>query len=29
MAQTDRFMIAPINTGMQTDLKPWLIPDEA
>ena len=29
MAQTDRFMIAPINTGMQTDLKPWLIPDDA
>ena len=22
-------MIAPINTGQQTDLKPWLIPDDA
>jgi hypothetical protein len=29
MAQTDRFMIAPLNQGMQTDLKPWLIPDDA
>ena len=25
----DRFLIAPINTGMQTDLKPFLIPDDA
>lgn len=25
----DRFMIAPINTGLQTNLKPWLIPDDA
>lgn len=25
----DRFMIAPLNTGLQTDLKPWLIPDDA
>lgn len=25
----DRFMIAPINIGLETDLKPWLIPDEA
>lgn len=25
----DRFLIAPINTGFQTDLKPWLIPDDA
>lgn len=25
----DRFLIAPINTGMQTDLRPWLIPDDA
>lgn len=25
----DRFLIAPINTGLQTDLKPWLIPDDA
>ncbi len=28
MAQ-DRFMIAPLNTGLVTDLRPWLIPDEA
>ncbi len=25
----DRFLIAPIRTGMQTNLKPWLIPDDA
>lgn len=25
----DRFLIAPINTGYETDLKPWLIPDDA
>jgi hypothetical protein len=25
----DRFLIAPINTGLQTDLKPWLIPDDS
>lgn len=25
----DRFLIAPINTGLQLDLKPWLIPDDA
>ena len=25
----DRFLIAPINTGLQTDLRPWLIPDDA
>jgi len=25
----DRFLIAPINTGLQKDLKPWLIPDDA
>jgi hypothetical protein len=25
----DRFLIAPINTGMQTDLKSWMIPDDA
>lgn len=25
----DRFLIAPVNTGMQTDLRPWLIPDDA
>ncbi len=29
MAQTDRFMIAPIKNGLETDLKPWLIPDDA
>lgn len=25
----DRFLIAPFNTGLQTDLKPWLIPEDA
>lgn len=25
----DRFMIAPYETGLQKDLSPWLIPDEA
>jgi len=25
----DRFMIAPLNTGLQTDVRPWLIPDDA
>jgi len=25
----DRFLIAPFETGLQTDLKPWLIPDDA
>lgn len=25
----DRFMIAPLNTGLQNDLKPWLIPEDA
>lgn len=25
----DRFLIAPYNTGMQNNLKPWLIPDDA
>lgn len=25
----DRFLIAPINTGLQTDLRPWLIADDA
>lgn len=29
MAKIDRFMIAPIEGGLQTDLKPWLIPDNA
>lgn len=25
----DRFLIAPVNTGLETDLKAWLIPDDA
>jgi hypothetical protein len=25
----DRFLIAPINSGLQSDLRPWLIPDDA
>lgn len=25
----DRFLIAPINSGLQKDLQPWLIPDDA
>lgn len=25
----DRFLIAPINSGLQRDLRPWLIPDDA
>lgn len=25
----DRFMIAPFKTGLETDLKPWMIPDDA
>lgn len=25
----DRFLIAPFETGLQTDVRPWLIPDEA
>lgn len=25
----DRFLIAPFTTGFETDLKPWLIPDDA
>ncbi len=25
----DKFLIAPFTTGLQTDVKPWLIPDEA
>lgn len=29
MPQLDRFLIAPYNTGTQTDLKPWLIPGDA
>ena len=26
---TKRFMIAPLNSGLQTDVKPWLISDES
>jgi hypothetical protein len=29
MARTDRFMVAPIEVGTQTNLKPWLIADDA
>lgn len=29
MAKTDRFLVAPINSGLQNDIKPWLIPDDA
>ena len=25
----DRFLIAPFNSGLHTDLRPWLIPDDA
>jgi len=25
----DKFLIAPLNTGLQTDVEPWLIPDDA
>lgn len=25
----DRFLIAPLATGLETDLKPWMIPDDA
>lgn len=25
----DRFLIAPLNTGLENDLRPWLIPDDA
>ena len=25
----DRFLIAPINSGLQKNLRPWLIPDDA
>lgn len=25
----DRFMIAPISTGLETDVKPWILPDDA
>lgn len=26
---TKRFLIAPLNSGLQNDIKPWLIPDDA
>jgi len=26
---TNRFMIAPLNSGLQRDLEPWMIPDDA
>lgn len=29
MAERDRFFIGPLSTGLQTDLKPWLIPEDA
>jgi hypothetical protein len=29
MAQFDRFMVAPINSGVQSNVKPWLVPDDA
>jgi hypothetical protein len=29
MAQTQRFLIAPYGTGLQNDVKPWLIPEDA
>jgi hypothetical protein len=29
MAATQRYLIAPYNTGLQNDLKPWLIPEDA
>lgn len=29
MAAINRFMIAPIRGGLQTNLRPWLIPDDA
>lgn len=25
----DRFLIAPLTTGLETDVKPWLLPDDA
>ena len=25
----DKFLIAPLNSGLETDRRPWLIPDEA
>ena len=29
MAKTDKFLVAPFQTGLQTDLKPWIITDDA
>lgn len=29
MAATDRFMIAPLTGGLETGLRPWMIPDDA
>src|ERR1700734_649823 len=29
MMAFDRFLIAPFNSGLHTDLKPWLIADDA
>ena len=29
MAKTDRYMIAPLDGGLQNNIKPWLIPDNA
>lgn len=29
MARQDRFIIAPLQGGLQLDVKPWLIPDDA
>ena len=29
MAQKDRFFIGPMNSGLQNDVKPWLLPDDA
>jgi len=29
MAKTQRFLIAPIDTGLQNNVKPWLIPNDA
>lgn len=27
--KADRFLIAPLNSGLQNDVRPWLIPDDA
>ncbi len=29
MSKTQRFLIAPYGTGLQNDIKPWLIPEDA